>query len=47
MIGTTLPRVSFFMNRFRKLGLMDYNDSMEIHGLFLKVVLRIQPQIRR
>jgi CRP/FNR family transcriptional regulator, cyclic AMP receptor protein len=29
MIGETRPRVSFFMNRFRKLGLIDYNGSIE------------------
>jgi CRP/FNR family cyclic AMP-dependent transcriptional regulator len=47
MIGTTRPRASFFMNRFRKLGLIDYNGSIEIHSSFLNVVLRDQPQIRR
>jgi CRP/FNR family cyclic AMP-dependent transcriptional regulator len=47
MIGTTRSRVSFFMNRFRKLGLIDYNGSIEIHSSLLNVVLRDQPQIRR
>ncbi len=47
MIETTRPRVSFFMNRFRKLGLIDYDGSIEIHSSFLNVVLRDQPQIRR
>ena len=47
MIGTTRSRVSFFMNKFRKLGLIDYNGSIEIHSLLLNVVLRDQPQIRR
>jgi CRP/FNR family transcriptional regulator, cyclic AMP receptor protein len=46
MIGTTRSRVSFFMNRFRKLGLTDYNCSIEIHGSLLNVVLRDPPQIR-
>ena len=46
MIGTTRSRVSFFMNKFRKLGLIDYNGSIEIHGSLLNVVLRDQPQIR-
>jgi hypothetical protein len=32
MIGTTRSRVSFFMNKFRKLGLIDYNGSIEIHS---------------
>ena len=40
MIGTTRSRVSFFMNKFRKLGLIDYNGSIEIHGSLLNVVLR-------
>jgi CRP/FNR family transcriptional regulator, cyclic AMP receptor protein len=47
MIGTTRSRVSFFMNKFRKLGLIDYNGSIEIHSSLLNVVLRDQPQIRR
>jgi CRP/FNR family transcriptional regulator, cyclic AMP receptor protein len=32
MIGTTRSRVSFFMNKFRKLGLIDYNGSIEVHS---------------
>ena len=47
MIGTTRSRVSFFMNKFRKLGLIDYNGSIEIHSSLLNVVLRDQPQIRK
>ena len=47
MIGTTRSRVSFFMNKFRKLGLIDYNGSIEIHRSLLNVVLRDQPQIKR
>jgi CRP-like cAMP-binding protein len=46
MIGTTRARVSFFMNRFRKLGLIDYNGSIEVHSSLLNVVLHDQPQIR-
>ena len=46
MIGTTRSRVSFFMNKFRKLGLIDYNGSIEIHSSLLNVVLHDQPQIR-
>jgi CRP/FNR family cyclic AMP-dependent transcriptional regulator len=47
MIGsTTRMRVSFFMNKFRKLGLIDYNGSIEIHSSLLNVVLRDQPQIK-
>jgi CRP/FNR family cyclic AMP-dependent transcriptional regulator len=47
MIGTTRSRVSFFMNKFRKLGLIDYNGSIEIHSSLLNVVLHDQPQLRR
>jgi CRP/FNR family transcriptional regulator, cyclic AMP receptor protein len=40
MIGTTRPRVSVFMNKFRKLGFIDYNGSVEVHSSLLNVVLR-------
>ena len=46
MIGTTRSRVSFFMNKFRKLGLIDYNGGIEVHSSLLNVVLRDQPQIK-
>ena len=39
MIGTTRSRVSFFMNRFRKLGFIDYNGEMHVHSSLLNVVL--------
>ena len=39
IIGTTRSRVSFFMNRFRKLGFIDYNGSLEVHSSLLNVVL--------
>jgi CRP/FNR family transcriptional regulator, cyclic AMP receptor protein len=39
MIGTTRSRVSFFMNRFRKLGFIEYNGSLEVHSSLLNVVL--------
>jgi CRP/FNR family transcriptional regulator, cyclic AMP receptor protein len=39
MVGTTQPRVSFFMNRFRKLGLIDYNGDIKVHSSLLNVVL--------
>ncbi len=47
MIGTTRSRVSFFMNKFRKLGLINYNGSIEVYSSLLNVVLRDQPQIRK
>jgi CRP/FNR family cyclic AMP-dependent transcriptional regulator len=40
MIGTTRPRVSFFMNRFRKLGLIEYNGRIRVHKSLLNVILR-------
>ena len=39
MIGTTRSRVSFFMNRFRKLGFIEYNGSIRVHKSLLNVVL--------
>jgi CRP/FNR family cyclic AMP-dependent transcriptional regulator len=39
MIGTTRSRVSFFMNRFRKLGFIEYNGRIKIHKSLLNVVL--------
>jgi CRP/FNR family cyclic AMP-dependent transcriptional regulator len=39
IIGTTRSRVSFFMNRFRKLGFIDYNGGLEVHSSLLNVVL--------
>ncbi len=45
MIGTTRSRVSFFMNRFRKMGLIDYNGHMEIHSSLLNLVLHDDPHI--
>jgi CRP-like cAMP-binding protein len=39
MIGTTRSRVSHFMNKFRKLGLIDYNSHLEVHSSLLSVVL--------
>lgn len=46
MIGTTRSRVSFFMNRFRKLGFIDYNGRIEVHSSLLNVVLNDQPPMR-
>jgi CRP-like cAMP-binding protein len=42
MIGTTRSRVSFFMNRFRKLGLIEYNGRIRVHKSLLNVVLHDQ-----
>ena len=50
MIGTTRSRVSFFMNKFRKLGLIEYDGSIEggiqVHSSLLNLVLHEQPEIR-
>jgi CRP/FNR family cyclic AMP-dependent transcriptional regulator len=46
MIGTTRSRVSFFMNKFRKLGFIDYNGGIHVHSSLLNVVLHDQPQIK-
>ena len=50
MIGTTRSRVSFFINKFRKLGLIDYDDGIEggieVRSSLLNVVLHEQPQIK-
>jgi CRP/FNR family cyclic AMP-dependent transcriptional regulator len=40
MIGTTRPRVSFFMNKFRKLGFIHYNGGLHIHSSLMSIVLR-------
>jgi CRP/FNR family cyclic AMP-dependent transcriptional regulator len=38
-VGTTRARVNFFMNRFRKMGFIEYNGEMQIHRSLLSVVL--------
>jgi CRP-like cAMP-binding protein len=47
MIGTTRSRVSFFMNKFRKLGFISYNGKIEVHNSLLNAVLHDTPQLRR
>ena len=47
IIGTTRSRVSSFMNKFRKLGLISYNGELEVHNALLSMVLHETPQIRR
>jgi CRP-like cAMP-binding protein len=46
MIGTTRSRVSFFMNKFRQLGLIEYNGHIEVHRSLLNLVLHEKPEIR-
>jgi len=47
MIGTTRSRVSFFMNKFRKLGFISYNGKIEVHSSLLNAVLYDKPEIVR
>jgi CRP/FNR family transcriptional regulator, cyclic AMP receptor protein len=47
MIGTTRSRVSFFMNKFRKLGLISYNGKIEVNNSLLNAVLYDKPEIKR
>jgi CRP/FNR family cyclic AMP-dependent transcriptional regulator len=45
MVGTTRARVNFFMNKFRRLGLIDYNGRIEVHRSLLNMVLHEKPEI--
>ena len=45
MIGTTRSRVSFFMNKFRKLGFIHYNGGIQVHSSLLSFVLHEEPHI--
>ena len=47
MIGTTRSRVSFFMNKFRKLGFISYNGKIEVNSSLLTAVLYDKPEITR
>ena len=47
MVGTTRSRVSFFMNKFRKLGYIEYNGKLEIRNSLLNVLLYDKPEIRK
>jgi len=47
MIGTTRSRVSFFMNKFRKLGFISYNGKIEVNNSLLNAVLYDKPEIKR
>jgi CRP/FNR family transcriptional regulator, cyclic AMP receptor protein len=46
MVGTTRSRVSSFMNKFRKLGLINYNGDLEVHNSLLSMVLHETPAIK-
>lgn len=46
MVGTTRPRVNFFMNKFRKLGFIDYNGGLQVHTSLLNVVLHDEPRLK-
>ena len=45
MIGTTRSRVSYFMNKFRKLGFISYNGNLKVHNSLLNVVLHDSPHL--
>jgi CRP-like cAMP-binding protein len=47
MIGTTRARVSFFMNKFRKLGFIEYNGNLKVHNSLLNMVLYDKPEIAK
>jgi CRP-like cAMP-binding protein len=47
MVGTTRSRISFFMNKFRKLGFVRYNGNLEVHNSLLNVVLHDSPHLRK
>ena len=46
MVGTTRARINFFMNKFRRLGLIDYNGRIEVHRSLLNMVLHERPEIK-
>ena len=47
MIGTTRSRVSMFMNKFRKMGFIKYNRTLEVHTSLLNAVLHDKPEIQK
>ena len=47
MIGATRTRVNFFMNKFRKLGLIKYNGKLEVRKALLNFVLNERPHIEQ
>lgn len=46
MVGTTRARVSFFMNKFRKLGFIDYNGGIRVHSSLLNMLLHDKPKVK-
>ena len=47
MVGTSRSRVNFFMNKFRKLGFIDYNGKIEVHQSLLNSILHDKPEIKQ
>jgi CRP-like cAMP-binding protein len=47
MVGTTRPHVCTFMNKFRRLGFIEYNGDLIVHNSLLNVVLHDNPHLRR
>ena len=46
IVGTSRARINFFMNKFRRLGLIDYNGHIEVHRSLLNMVLHEKPALR-
>lgn len=47
MVGTTRSRINFFMNKFRRMGLIDYNHKIHVHRALLDMVLHEEPEIKK
>ena len=47
MVGTTRSRINAFMNKFRKLGFIEYNGEMKVNYSLMNMVLHEAPQIRK
>ncbi len=45
MVGTTRPRINFFINKFKKLGFIEYNDGLHVHSSLLNVILLDQERV--
>lgn len=46
MVGTTRSRVNFFMNKFKKLGFIDYKDGLRVHSSLLNIALHDGPSLQ-
>ena len=39
-VGTTRPRINYFLNKFRKLGLIEYNGELKVHSSLVNIIIR-------